>query len=128
MAIEPGKVFEHLDVGCWECSLGQVDDFVALAGVDLQTDRAARREDTWCVGEKLTDEVETVRATVERQSGFGGKRWIPGKLLRTQVGEVGENEVDGTPQPRQQRTLDDGYAMVRIETSTVPGGNREGVR
>ena len=73
VAIEPGEVFEHLDVGCWECALGQVDDFVALARVDLQTDRAARREDAWCVGEKLADEVETIRATVERESWFSGK-------------------------------------------------------
>jgi hypothetical protein len=48
-------------------------------------------------------------------------------LLRTQVGEIGENELDGTPQPRQERALDDSDAVVRIETSAVPGGNREGV-
>ena len=99
VAVEASEVMKHLNLRPRERTPCQIDDFVALAGVDLQADGSAGREDAWSVGEELTDEIESIRPAVERQSRFGGKRWVFGELLRTQIGEIGEDEIDRTAQP-----------------------------
>ena len=65
VTVEPGEVRQHVDLRLWKGLPGQIDDVVALAGVNLQADRSARCEDAWCVGKELTDEIESVDAAIE---------------------------------------------------------------
>ena len=60
VAIEAREVTEHLNLGDRERPPRRGDDVVALAGVDLQADRSARREDSRRVVEELPDEVESI--------------------------------------------------------------------
>jgi len=106
VTIEPREVTHHLNLGPRERSARQVDDVVTLARVDLQTNRAAWSEDSRRIGKERPDEIESILAAVESQSRLGGNRGILLDLVRTQVREIGDHEIDRTSKPGSERALD----------------------
>ncbi len=94
--VETGEIGEHGNGRSGKRLCREFDDGLALVRVDFKPNSAAWFEERWRREERAANKLEAVCSTVQGETWFRGELRILGDLLRAQVGEVGEHQVDGT--------------------------------
>lgn len=126
MTIEAGEVGKDIDACFGKGVASELAGGVALARVDLEGDGSAGRNDAGGVAQQEANEVEAVGAAVEGEARLGGESRVRGDLGGAEVGEVGEDEIDRIADRGEERSLDEGHAVVQPEASAVLRGDRQG--